>query len=76
MVNDNLGTIHEIVINGNAVDFTITEFPYMESFDGETFPPLGWSSLDDEYPWEGVTYGENPHVILWRGHVKIQLLEL
>jgi hypothetical protein len=60
MVNDNLGTIHEIVINGNAVDFTITEFPYMESFDGETFPPLGWSSLDDEYPWEGVTYGENP----------------
>ena len=59
-VNDNLENIHKIVINGSAVDFTVTEFPYMESFDGEKFPPLGWSGLDYEFPWERVTAGENP----------------
>jgi citrate lyase gamma subunit len=58
-VNDNLENIHEIVINGSAVDFTITEFPYTESFDGETFPPLGWLSLGEK-PWERVTSGSNP----------------
>jgi len=58
-VNDNLGNIHEIVINGSAVDFTITEFPYTESFDGEKFPPLGWLSLGEK-PWERVTSGSNP----------------
>ncbi|OQB30939.1 MAG: Bacterial Ig-like domain (group 1) [Bacteroidetes bacterium ADurb.Bin174] len=58
-VNDNLENIHEIVINGSAVDFTITEFPYTESFDGEKFPPLGWLSLGEK-PWERVTSGSNP----------------
>jgi hypothetical protein len=58
-VNDNLETIHKIIINGSAFDFTITEFPYTESFDGETFPPLGWLSLGEK-PWERVTSGSNP----------------
>ena len=58
-VNDNLGTTHEIIVSGSAVDFIITEFPYKESFDSEEFPPPGWSNLG-ECPWERVTGGGDP----------------
>ena len=58
-VDDNLGTIHEIIVSGSAFDFIITEFPYKESFDSEEFPPPGWLSLGEK-PWERVTSGSNP----------------
>jgi citrate lyase gamma subunit len=57
-VDDN-GTIREIIIKGNAVDYTVTEFPYKETFDGKKFPPSGWLSLGEE-PWIRVTTGGNP----------------
>ena len=57
-VNSNAGS-KTIAINGNAIDLTITEFPYYETFDGEEFPPLGWLSLG-AYKWERVTTGGNP----------------
>ncbi len=58
-VNDNLGNIHEISVTGSAVDLTVTEFPYIVSFDDEMFPPLGWVSSGDN-PWERATTGTNP----------------
>jgi len=44
-LKDNLEKTYSININGNAVDYTISEFPYKESFDEEEFPPMGWSNL-------------------------------
>ncbi|MBP8981845.1 MAG: choice-of-anchor D domain-containing protein [Bacteroidales bacterium] len=58
-VDDNLGTIHEVIVNGTAIDLTVKEFPYLESFDGKRFPPLGWLSLGEK-PWERVTSGNSP----------------
>lgn len=57
-VNSTAGS-KTVAISGNAIDLTITEFPYYETFDGEEFPPLGWLSLG-AYKWERVTTGGNP----------------
>ena len=58
-VTYNSGGTHTINISGKGVDFTVTTFPYTETFDAEDFPPTGWLSLGEK-PWVRVTSGTNP----------------
>ncbi|NLK14930.1 MAG: choice-of-anchor D domain-containing protein [Bacteroidales bacterium] len=57
-VNSTAGS-KTIAINGNAIDLTVTQFPFIETFDEDLFPPLGWLSLGTR-PWDRVTNGTNP----------------
>ena len=43
-----------------AQGVTVTEFPFTEGFDGETFPPEGWLNVATEgtYIYERYTVGE------------------
>lgn len=45
-----------------AQGVTVTEFPFTEGFDGETFPPEGWLNVATEgtYIYERYTVGEWP----------------
>ncbi len=45
---------YDLNLSAVAVDPTVTEFPWMEGFEGEVFPPLGWQNIDadeDGIPW-------------------------
>ena len=42
-----------------VADMTVTEYPYFEGFEGETFPPLGWNVERSGYTYWS-TNGINP----------------
>ncbi|HNX00491.1 MAG TPA: choice-of-anchor J domain-containing protein, partial [Candidatus Cloacimonadota bacterium] len=44
-VTDDLSkTAHTLTLTGIGFDANVTTFPYSESFDGTTFPPLSWTN--------------------------------
>ena len=60
VVNSDAGQ-KSVPIEGTAHDLTVTNFPFIESFNNETFPPLGWSNVGiGDKEWERVTTGEIP----------------
>ncbi|HPT72748.1 MAG TPA: C25 family cysteine peptidase, partial [Candidatus Cloacimonadota bacterium] len=56
---------HDVTLTGTCYDPTITTFPFSESFDSATFPPLGWTNqriVGTSTPgtWDYQTAGTNP----------------
>lgn len=64
---DNLSSkiVRSLPITGVGVDPTITSIPYIESFDGTTFAPIGWTNTKTAGTgspgiWERTTAGLSP----------------
>lgn len=67
-LTDNLArAVNLIPLTGNCYDPAIYSFPYVESFDGTAFAPLGWANVNTSGPgvpgiWDRVTAGVYPVV--------------
>ncbi|MFO8067731.1 MAG: choice-of-anchor J domain-containing protein, partial [Bacteroidales bacterium] len=44
--NDGADKTFDVVVNGDGYDPAITEFPWLEDFEGDEFPPLGWNVIN------------------------------
>ena len=67
VITDNLSSkaVRSLPLTGVGVDPTITSIPYVESFDGTAFAPIGWKNTKTEGTgvpgvWDRVTSGSSP----------------
>ncbi len=67
VITDNLSSkaLRSLPLTGLGVDPTITTIPYVESFDGTAFAPMGWKNTRTAGTgvpgvWERVTTGSSP----------------
>jgi hypothetical protein len=72
-ITSNLG-VFDVPLTGTGFDASVSTFPYMESFDNETFPALGWLNvqLNGTGLFKRVTAGTSPAVTPYAGAAMIQ----